>query len=60
MSNLTLGLALLIVAYILYSPSLPFLTIFGLYWMVFEGVFACLIGYMARYKAFRLWLERYF
>lgn len=60
MSNSTFGIALLIVAYILYSPSLPFLAMFGLYWMVFVGVFACLIGYMARYKAFRLWLERYF
>lgn len=60
MSNSTFGLALLIVAYILYSPSLSSLEIFGLYMMVLVGIFGYAISYMMRYKAFRIWINRYF
>lgn len=60
MSNSTFGLALLIVAYILYSPSLSSLEIFGLYMMVLVGIFGYVISYMMRYKAFRIWINRYF
>lgn len=60
MSNSTIGIALLIVAYIPYSPYLPSLAIFVLYLVVFMGVFACLIEHMLCNRAFRVWLNRYF
>lgn len=60
MSNSTLELSLLMAAYMLYSPSLPSIEIFGLYMMVLVGILGYAISYMMRYKAFRIWLNRYF
>jgi len=54
------SLSLLIGAYAFYHPSLPVWAVFGLTMMVLVGVFGCVIGYMVRFKAFSLWLERHF
>ncbi len=53
-------LSLLIGAYAFYHPSLPAWAVFGLSMMVLVGVFGCVIGYMVRFKAFNVWLERHF
>lgn len=50
----------MITAYMLYNSSLDSWAVFGLLMMVFVGIFGYLIGYMARYEAFRAWLNRYF
>ena len=44
----------------LYNSSLDSWAVFGLLMMVFVGIFGYFIGYMARYEAFRAWLNRYF
>lgn len=60
MNHSTIGLSLLIVAHLLYAPSLPSWAIFGLYMMVLVGIFSYVIAHMARHKAFKAWLNRYF
>ncbi|MBP6497850.1 MAG: hypothetical protein KA253_04160 [Campylobacteraceae bacterium] len=60
MKHSTLSLILMITAYMLYNSSLDSWAVFGLLMMVFVGIFGYLIGYMARYEAFRAWLNRYF
>lgn len=60
MNNSRSHLMLLIIAYLLYNPSLPSWAVFGLSMMVCVGMFGMMLSYWMQDATIKAWFNRYF